>query len=100
MSANDVRIDPNDPNTVYATLWQQQESFIEGRAFGGSEGKLLADQGLELARGHIRHGNPPRSPDLSSVGYNSNGGPGGSQGRGLGSRRGAPKAEGFWTPRR
>ena len=35
-SANDVRIDPSDPNTVYATLWQQQESFIEGRAFGGS----------------------------------------------------------------
>ena len=34
-SANDVRIDPSDPNTVYATLWQQQESFIEGRAFGG-----------------------------------------------------------------
>ena len=35
-SANDVRIDPSDPNTVYATLWQQQESFIEGRAFGGT----------------------------------------------------------------
>lgn len=35
-SANDVRIDPSDPNTVYATLWQQQEGFIEGRAFGGS----------------------------------------------------------------
>src|SRR5689334_24226400 len=35
-SANDVRIDPGDPNTVYATLWQQQEAFIEGRAFGGS----------------------------------------------------------------
>ena len=35
-SANDVRIDPSDPNTVYATLWQQQEAFIEGRAFGGS----------------------------------------------------------------
>jgi photosystem II stability/assembly factor-like uncharacterized protein len=35
-SANDVRIDPSDPNTVYATLWQQQEAFIEGRAFGGA----------------------------------------------------------------
>ncbi|HET9685023.1 MAG TPA: hypothetical protein VFP15_13030, partial [Gemmatimonadaceae bacterium] len=35
-SANDVRIDPSDPSIVYATLWQQQESFIEGRAFGGS----------------------------------------------------------------
>ncbi|MFI5256325.1 MAG: glycoside hydrolase [Gemmatimonadales bacterium] len=35
-SANDVRIDPRDPSVVYATLWQQQEAFIEGRAFGGS----------------------------------------------------------------
>ena len=35
-SGNDVRIDPNDPNTVYATLWQQQEGFTEGKAFGGA----------------------------------------------------------------
>ena len=35
-SGNDVRLDPNDPNTVYATLWQQQQSFIEGGAFGTS----------------------------------------------------------------
>jgi len=35
-SANDVRIDPSDPNTVYATLWQQQEAFYEGGSFGGS----------------------------------------------------------------
>ncbi|MBV6522846.1 MAG: hypothetical protein MNPFHGCM_02996 [Gemmatimonadaceae bacterium] len=35
-SANDVQIDPNDPNTVYATLWQQQQSFIEGQGFGGA----------------------------------------------------------------
>lgn len=35
-SANDVRIDPTNPNIVYATLWQQQQSFIEGQAFGGS----------------------------------------------------------------
>ena len=38
-SANDVRIDPNDPNTVYAALWVQQQSYIEGgqydRAGGG-----------------------------------------------------------------
>jgi photosystem II stability/assembly factor-like uncharacterized protein len=33
-SANDVRIDPRDPNTVYAALWQQQQSYIEGGAFG------------------------------------------------------------------
>jgi photosystem II stability/assembly factor-like uncharacterized protein len=35
-SANDVRIDPSDPNIVYATLWQQQQSFIEGLGFGGA----------------------------------------------------------------
>ncbi|MGI8498956.1 MAG: glycoside hydrolase [Gemmatimonadaceae bacterium] len=35
-SANDVRIDPSDPNTVYGTLWQQQQAFFEGGAFGGS----------------------------------------------------------------
>jgi len=34
-SANDVRIDPSDPNTVYATLWQQQQTFWEGGSFGG-----------------------------------------------------------------
>ncbi|HXT17069.1 MAG TPA: hypothetical protein VN706_15615 [Gemmatimonadaceae bacterium] len=35
-SGNDVRIDPLNPNTVYATLWQQQQSFIEGGGFGGA----------------------------------------------------------------
>ena len=35
-SANDVRIDPSDPSVVYATLWQQQQSYIEGQAFGGT----------------------------------------------------------------
>ena len=35
-SGNDVRIDPSDPNIVYATLWQQQQSFIEGQGFGGA----------------------------------------------------------------
>ncbi|MBI2408151.1 MAG: glycoside hydrolase [Gemmatimonadetes bacterium] len=34
-SANDVRIDPSDPNVVYATLWQQQQTFYEGQTFGG-----------------------------------------------------------------
>ena len=35
-SGNDVRIDPSNPNTVYAVLWQQQQSFIEGQGFGGA----------------------------------------------------------------
>ena len=33
---NDVLIDPSDPNTVYATLWQQQESFRESYEFAGA----------------------------------------------------------------
>jgi photosystem II stability/assembly factor-like uncharacterized protein len=40
-SANDVRIDPNDPNIVYAALWQQQQSFIEGSSFGGASGGIF-----------------------------------------------------------
>jgi photosystem II stability/assembly factor-like uncharacterized protein len=35
-SGNDVRIDPSNPNNVYAVLWQQQQSFIEGQGFGGA----------------------------------------------------------------
>ena len=35
-SGADVRIDPSNPNTVYAVLWQQQQSFIEGQGFGGA----------------------------------------------------------------
>src|SRR5581483_10438110 len=35
-SGNDVRIDPSNPNTIYATLWQQQQSYIEGGGFGGA----------------------------------------------------------------
>jgi photosystem II stability/assembly factor-like uncharacterized protein len=40
-SANDVRIDPADPNTVYAALWIQQQSYIEGGAFGGTGGGIF-----------------------------------------------------------
>jgi photosystem II stability/assembly factor-like uncharacterized protein len=35
-SGNDVLMDPSDPNTIYATLWPQQQSFREGGAFGGA----------------------------------------------------------------
>jgi photosystem II stability/assembly factor-like uncharacterized protein len=34
-SGNDVRIDPANSGTVYATLWQQQQAFWEGGGFGG-----------------------------------------------------------------
>jgi len=35
-SANEVLLDPSEPSTVYATLWQQQQSFIEGQGFGNA----------------------------------------------------------------
>jgi photosystem II stability/assembly factor-like uncharacterized protein len=40
-SGNDVRLDPSNPETVYAALWQQQQSFVEGAAFGGTSGGIF-----------------------------------------------------------
>ena len=40
-SGSDVRIDPSDPNIVYAALWQQQEQFVEGRSFSGPNGGIF-----------------------------------------------------------
>ena len=44
-SANDIRIDPKNPNVLYATLWQQQQSFIEGQAFAGTGGFFKSTDG-------------------------------------------------------
>lgn len=40
-SGNEVKIDPSDPNTVYAAMWVQQQSYIEGGAFGGTGGGMF-----------------------------------------------------------
>ncbi len=40
-SGNEVRLDPRDPNTVYAALWQQQQGFYENGAFGGTDGGIF-----------------------------------------------------------
>jgi len=40
-SADDVRIDPSDPNIVYAALWQQQQAFYEGGGFSGTSGGIF-----------------------------------------------------------
>jgi len=40
-SGNDVRIDPKNPNIVYAALWQQQQGFMENGAFGGTDGGIF-----------------------------------------------------------
>ena len=45
-SGNDVRIDPSNPNIVYAAMWQQQQSFIEGQGFGtGGNGIFKSTDG-------------------------------------------------------
>ena len=44
-SANDIRIDPKNPNVLYATLWQQQQSFIEGQGFAGAGGMFKSVDG-------------------------------------------------------
>ncbi len=40
-SANEVHIDPSNPDTVYAALWVQQQSYVESGAFGGTGGGLF-----------------------------------------------------------
>jgi photosystem II stability/assembly factor-like uncharacterized protein len=40
-SGNDVRLDPSNPNTIYAALWQQQQGFFENGAFGGTDGGIF-----------------------------------------------------------
>ena len=40
-SANDVAIDPQNPQIVYAALWQQQEGFAEDLSFGGTGGGIF-----------------------------------------------------------
>src|SRR5215831_18507344 len=40
-SADDVRIDPSDPNIIYAALWQQQQAFYEGGSYGGPSGGIF-----------------------------------------------------------
>src|SRR5579885_2985315 len=40
-SGNDVRIDPKNPDVVYAALWQQHQGFYENGAFGGAGGGIF-----------------------------------------------------------
>ncbi len=58
-SANDVRIDPSDPNTVYAALWKQQQSFIEGGGFGGVGGGVYKSTDGGTTWQPINDGLPP-----------------------------------------
>ena len=58
-SGNDVRIDPSNPNIVYAALWQQQQSYIEGREFGGSGNGIFKSTDGGTTWKAINDGLPP-----------------------------------------
>ena len=40
-SGNDVCLDPVNPQIVYAALWQQQQSYLEGAEFAGNGGGIF-----------------------------------------------------------
>ncbi len=58
-SANDVRIDPSDPNIVYAALWQQQQGFFENGAFGGTDGGIFKSTDGGSTWAQLKTGLPP-----------------------------------------
>ncbi|HEY8794360.1 MAG TPA: hypothetical protein VIM15_05385 [Gemmatimonadaceae bacterium] len=75
-SASDVRIDPADPNIVYAALWQQQQSFVEGNSFGGASGGIYksTDGGsswkpLQTGLPHVLQANLAIAPSNTKVLY-------------------------------
>ena len=57
-SANNVLIDPSDPNTVYAALWQQQQQFREGAEFGGAGNGLFKSTDGGTTWRHLTTGLP------------------------------------------
>ena len=84
-SANDVRIDPSDPNVLYAALWQQQQGFYENGAFGGTDGGIFksTDGGTtwtSLKTGLIQ-ANLAIAPSDSKIVYAMAATPGGGGGR-------------------
>ncbi len=75
-SANDVRIDPVNPQVVYAGLWQQQEAYIEGASFGGTGGGIYkstdgGDTWTQLRDGlpDVLEANLAIAPSDHDVGY-------------------------------
>jgi len=57
-SGNEVVIDPSDPNTVYAGLWQQQQSFREGDEFGGAGNGIFKSTDGGTTWTHLTDGLP------------------------------------------
>ena len=105
-SGNDVHIDPNDPNIVYAAMWQQQQGFYEDGAYGGTDGGIYksTDGGnnwrkLTLGLPAVIEANLAIAPSNSKVLYAmvaSSGGGGAGGGRGGRGGRGGGGAIGFY----
>jgi photosystem II stability/assembly factor-like uncharacterized protein len=103
MSANDVRIDPSEPNTIYAALWQQQQGFFENGAFGGAGGGIFksTDGGgnwTQLTTGlpEIIEANLAIAPNNPKVIYATIASPGGGD-PGAGGRRGGGRLSFYKT---
>jgi photosystem II stability/assembly factor-like uncharacterized protein len=58
-SADDVRIDPSNPNTVYAALWQQQQGFYENGSFSGTDGGIFKSTDGGTTWTQLKNGLPP-----------------------------------------
>ena len=58
-SANDVRIDPSNPNVVYAALWEQQQSYIEGGGFGSAANGIFKSTDGGTTWKQLTEGLPP-----------------------------------------
>ncbi len=58
-SGDDVRIDPSNPNIVYAALWEQQQSFIEGGGFGAAANGIFKSMDGGTTWKPIDDGLPP-----------------------------------------
>ena len=58
-SANDVRIDSANPQTIYAALWQQQQGFFENGSFGGTDGGIFKSTDGGTTWNRLTGGLPP-----------------------------------------
>ncbi len=92
-SGNDVHIDPSNPNIVYAAMWEQQQSYIEGGGFGSAAHGIFKSTDGGTSWSQLTDGLPPIgqanlaiSPSNPNVVYAVLVSPAGAGGRGGGGR--------------
>jgi photosystem II stability/assembly factor-like uncharacterized protein len=102
-SADDVRLDPHDPNVVYAALWQQQQGFYENGAFSGNDGGIFKSTDGGSTWKPLTNGLPPAiqanlaiAPSNSNVIYAMIASPASGGGGGRGGRGGAGGSVGMY----